>query len=66
MKNLKSIAFAVLLIAGTGEYLVTISYSFCRDGTGGVCRFGKAKYKLPLTATAEGTSEVVELSIKEE
>ena len=57
---------AALAGAGTGEYEVTISYSFCRDGTGGVCRFGKVKYKLPLTVSAEGTSETIELSIKEE
>ena len=52
--------------AGTGEYLLTISYSYCRAGTGGVCRFGKAKYKLPLTVSADGTSETIELSIKAE
>jgi hypothetical protein len=52
--------------AGTGEYEVTISYSFCRDGTGGVCRFGKVKYKLPLTVADTGTAETIELTIKSE
>ena len=52
--------------AGTGEYLVTISYSYCRAGTGGVCRFGKAKYKLPLTASADGTAEAIDLLIQAE
>ena len=52
--------------AGSGIYEVTISYSFCRDGTGGVCRFGKVKYQLPLTVSTEGTAETVELMIQEE
>ena len=52
--------------AGAGEYEVTISYSFCRDGTGGVCRFGKVKYKLPLNVAADGTAETIELKIKAE
>ncbi len=55
-----------LVGAGSGVYEVTISYSFCRDGTGGVCRFGKVKYQLPLIVSPEGTAETVELTIKEE
>ena len=49
---------------GSGVYLLTVSYSFCRDGTGGVCRFGKVKYKLPLTVAAEG-AEAIELKVQE-
>lgn len=50
---------------GSGVYTLTISYSFCRDGTGGVCRFGKVKYKLPLTVAAEGAEAIV-LQTREE
>ncbi len=51
---------------GSGVYQLTVSYSYCRDGTGGVCRFGKVKYQLPLTVSGEGTSEAIELKIKAE
>jgi len=51
---------------GSGNYEVTISYSFCRDGTGGVCRFGKVKYKLPLNVSQNETAETLKLLIKEE
>lgn len=55
----------VALIAnGSGVYQLTISYSFCRDGTGGVCRFGKVKYKLPLNVAAEG-AEAIEFKVHE-
>ncbi len=50
---------------GSGVYTLTVTYSFCRDGTGGVCRFGKVKYRLPLTVGADG-AEMIELKIKDE
>ena len=55
-----------LAAEGSGVYILTVSYSFCRDGTGGVCRFGKAKYKLPLTIAEDGAKDAIELSIKAE
>lgn len=51
---------------GTGEYEMVISYSFCRDGTGGVCRFGKVKYKLPLSVSKDTGSSEVKLTIQPE
>ena len=53
-----------LAAEGSGVYQLTISYSFCRDGTGGVCRFGKVKYKLPIAVAADG-AEAIELKIQE-
>lgn len=53
-----------LAAGGAGVYQLTISYSFCRDGTGGVCRFGKVKYQLPLTVADDG-AEAIELKIQE-
>ena len=64
--GLEASSQASLSANGSGVYLLTVSYSYCRDGTGGVCRFGKVKYKLPLTVSAEGTSEAIELKIKAE
>ncbi len=64
--GLEASGLASLAANGSGVYLLTVSYSYCRDGTGGVCRFGKVKYHLPLTVSAEGTSESIELKIKAE
>ncbi len=64
--SLEASGLASLAANGSGIYLLTVSYSYCRDGTGGVCRFGKVKYQLPLTVSGEGTSESIELKIKAE
>ncbi len=64
--GLEASGLASLANTGSGVYLLTVSYSYCRDGTGGVCRFGKVKYQLPLTVAGDGASEAIELKIKPE
>ncbi len=64
--GLEASGLASLANPGSGVYLLTVNYSYCRDGTGGVCRFGKVKYKLPLTVAGDGASESIELKIKAE
>lgn len=34
---------------------VTVAYQYCREGTGGVCRFGSQQWKIPLKVAAQGT-----------
>ena len=65
-EGLEASGLASLAANGSGVYQLTVSYSFCRDGTGGVCRFGKVKYQLPLTVAGDGGSEAIELQIKAE
>ncbi len=65
-EGLEANGLVSLAANGSGVYQLTVSYSYCRDGTGGVCRFGKVKYQLPLTVSSEGTSEAIELKIKAE
>ncbi|WP_145034338.1 thioredoxin-like domain-containing protein [Caulifigura coniformis] len=52
-------------ISGSGQatFELTLSYSYCRDGTGGVCKFGTARWRLPVRATAEAPASKVSLKV---
>ncbi len=52
-------------ISGSGQatFELTVAYSYCRDGTGGVCRFGVARWRLPLRATTEAQASEVSLMV---
>jgi thiol-disulfide isomerase/thioredoxin len=52
-------------ISGTGQatFELTVSYSYCRDGTGGVCKFGTARWRLPLRASADAPASKVSLQV---
>jgi hypothetical protein len=47
--------------AGKGTYELAVTYTFCRDGTGGVCRFGKQTWRLPVEVA--GDAEATEVSL---
>lgn len=48
------------LTGTTGENLfkLTVSYQYCRDGVGGVCRYGSQQWEVPLTVAADGLDEL--------
>ena len=48
---------------GQATFELTVSYSYCRDGTGGVCKFGTARWRLPVRATAEAPASKVSLKV---
>lgn len=48
---------------GQATVLLTINYQYCKDGTGGLCKFGSQQWKLPLTVAAEGSNEI-KLTVK--
>lgn len=52
-------------ISGPGQatFELTVSYSYCRDGTGGVCKFGTARWRLPLKASADAPVSKVSLKV---
>jgi hypothetical protein len=56
--------FDVPLVAksGAGAIDVTLSYSFCRDGTGGVCRFAKQRWRVPVEIAANAADVGVRLT----
>jgi thiol-disulfide isomerase/thioredoxin/sugar lactone lactonase YvrE len=49
--------------AGQATFELTLSYSYCRDGTGGVCKFGTARWRLPLKAAADAPGSRVSLKV---
>ena len=52
--------------AGNATLLVTLTYGYCRDGKGGLCKIDSVKFKLPveLTAKAEAKSVTFKVSPK--
>ncbi len=55
----------VIPISGSGEtsFELTVSYSYCREGTGGVCRFATARWRLPVQAKADAPGSKVSLQV---
>ncbi len=39
--------------AGQGVFDLSIQYQYCRDGKGGVCKLGRTKLRIPLTAETD-------------
>ena len=49
--------------SGPATFELTLSYSYCRDGTGGVCKFGTSRWKLPVEAKADAPGGKVSLKV---
>lgn len=43
---------------GSADLSLVFSYGYCREGTGGVCKVGRAHWKVPLSVLKDGPSEV--------
>ncbi len=41
---------------GTQTCTLNLSYQYCRDGVGGLCKFATKQWTIPLTVASEGTS----------
>lgn len=48
---------------GQGDYELTMNYTYCREGKEAVCRFGRQKWKLSVTTTADGESKPVAIAV---
>jgi thiol-disulfide isomerase/thioredoxin len=55
-----------LAAEGAGTYDLSVIYQYCRDGSGGICKLGRTKLRLPLTTSPEGAAEPVTITIKAE
>ncbi|HWL07640.1 MAG TPA: thioredoxin-like domain-containing protein [Planctomicrobium sp.] len=49
--------------SGKTELKLTINYQYCKDGKGGLCKFGSQQWTIPLTIAATGASELT-LNVK--
>ena len=49
--------------AGSATLLVTLTYGYCRDGKGGLCKLDSVKFKLPIELTAKTEAKSVTLKV---
>ncbi len=58
--------FAVPTTAKTGEatLLLAVTYGYCRDGNGGVCKVGTIQWKIPVWLKQGATVDAVKLKVK--
>lgn len=54
---------AIPLAAQTGEEKLTLSlsFSYCRDGVGGLCKLKTSKWNIPIKVSADGKSSTIKL-----
>lgn len=48
---------------GQATFELTMSYSYCRDGNGGVCKFGTSRWRLLVKTDADAASDVVPITV---
>jgi hypothetical protein len=60
----KSASFPIPTSAMAGEatLLISITYGYCRDGKGGVCKVGSANWKVAVTTSNNGMNKSIQLS----
>src|SRR5262249_2933801 len=59
-----TVKFAVPLASktGTGELKLTVSYGYCRDGAGGLCKLGTLTWLVPIEVAADARQSVIKLT----
>lgn len=50
---------------GKGDLMIDVTYGYCRDGVGGLCKLGKLRWKVPVEATADATQTSITLTSPE-
>jgi DNA-binding beta-propeller fold protein YncE len=48
--------------AGKGDIKITVSYGYCRDGAGGLCKLGTLTWLVPIEVAADAKQSVIRLS----
>ncbi len=59
-----TVKFAVPLASptGKGDLKVTVSYGYCRDGAGGLCKLGTLSWLVPIEVAADAKESVIKLA----
>ncbi|MCP6755896.1 hypothetical protein NL533_30200, partial [Klebsiella pneumoniae] len=54
---------SIPLAAQTGEtkLALSLSFSYCRDGVGGLCKLKTSKWNIPIKVSADGKSSTIKL-----
>jgi len=60
------LAFQLPLTAksGSGKYRLAVTYSYCRDGEGGVCKFKTARWLIPVTLAEKSDQQEIQLQVE--
>ncbi|MBS0263013.1 MAG: redoxin domain-containing protein [Planctomycetes bacterium] len=45
--------------SGKAKFVVTVSYSYCRSGAGGLCKLGTQSWQVPVEVSADGKQDVI-------
>ena len=55
--------FAVPLAkqSGDAKFSLTVSFSYCRDGVGGVCKLNTTRWNVPVKLSADGKASSIKL-----
>ncbi|QDT48790.1 Thiol-disulfide oxidoreductase YkuV [Symmachiella dynata] len=48
---------------GATTLLISVTYQFCRDGAGGLCKIRTANWSLPITVNPTATERIVKLTV---
>jgi thiol-disulfide isomerase/thioredoxin len=48
--------------SGKGELQLTLNYTYCREGTGGLCKLGTLAWAVPIEVAADADAHVIRLS----
>ncbi len=50
--------------SGKGEFQLTLNYTYCREGTGGLCKLGTLAWAVPVEISADADARVIRLPPK--
>jgi thiol-disulfide isomerase/thioredoxin len=50
--------------SGGGTFELKVAYAYCRDGTGGVCRFDTARWEVPIRLAPDATEQAISLTVE--
>ena len=49
---------------GTGRFQLSVTYSYCRDGKGGVCKFKTAAWSIPVSLAEKSDQQGISLKVE--
>lgn len=59
-----SISLPLQTSAAKGSFTLTVNYQYCRDGKGGVCKLGSAKWTIPVEVSADAKGSEISVTAK--
>ncbi len=62
--NTASIQLPLAAKSGSGRFELSLTYSYCRDGKGGVCKFKTAAWTIPVTLAAKSDQREISLQVE--